>query len=91
VTQFGFSASSATPIGITEISCVLLYLVPPTRVLGAILLTGYLGGAVVTHVRVGEPFIAPLVLGIVVWAGLFARDRRVASLIPVVSRDGHSS
>ena len=51
--------------------------------LGAILITGYLGGAVVTHVRVGDPFIAPLLLGIIAWGGLFFRDARLRALIPL--------
>lgn len=58
---------------------------PKTSPLGAILLTGYLGGAVATHMRVGEPFIAPVVLGELVWAGLFLRDSRVRALLPLRS------
>ena len=62
----------------------MLYLVPRTTVLGAILLTGYLGGAVATHARVLEMgFLVPLVLGMLVWGGLFLRDPRVRALIPV--------
>jgi hypothetical protein len=61
----------------------VLYVVPQTAVLGAVLLTGYLGGAVATHVRVGESFAIPLVLGILVWAGLFLRDARVRALLPL--------
>jgi hypothetical protein len=83
--KFGYLERTATPLGIVEISCALLYAVPKTRVLGAILLTGYLGGAVATHVRVGDVFVMPLVLGIVVWAGLFLRDRRLRQLLPLVS------
>ncbi len=82
--KFGYPDSLATPIGIVEIACAVLYAIPKTRVLGAILMTGYLGGAIATHVRVGDVFIPPLVLGIFVWAGLFLRDDRVATLLPVV-------
>jgi hypothetical protein len=67
-----------------EIGCTLLYLIPPTAVLGAVLVTGYLGGAVATHVRLLEmQFLAPLLLGVLIWLGLFLRDPRVRALIPV--------
>ena len=81
--KFGFPESVLRPIGIVEVACAIIYLIPQTAVLGAILLTGYLGGAVVTHVRVGEPFIAPAALGVLVWAGLYLRDARVRALIPL--------
>lgn len=81
--KFGFPESTATPIGIVEIAAAVIYAIPKTRVLGAILMTAYLGGAVVTHVRVGEPFVAPIVLGILVWAGLYLRDARVRELLPL--------
>lgn len=75
-----------TPIGVIELVCVLLYLFPRTAVLGAVLLTGYLGGAILTHFRVSDPsYFMPLVLGIVVWLGLFLRDARVRALLPLVS------
>ena len=69
-------------IGITELVCTILYVIPQTAVLGAILLTGYLGGAVVTHVRMGEPFILPALFGVVLWLGLYLRDPRLRVLIP---------
>ncbi len=81
--EFGFSESTATSIGVVEIACAVLYAVPKTRFLGAILATGYLGGAIVTHVRVGQPFVAPLVLGVLVWVGLYLRDARLRALIPL--------
>ncbi|TLY12797.1 MAG: DoxX family protein, partial [Nitrospirae bacterium] len=59
--------------------------IPQTSVLGAILLTGYLGGATATHVRIGEPFYMPIVLGMLVWAGLFLRDDRLRALLPLRS------
>jgi hypothetical protein len=80
----GYAESAAIPIGIVEIACALIYAVPKTRVLGAVLVTGYLGGAIATHVRVGEAFAIPLVLGICAWAGLFLRDDRLGALLPVV-------
>ncbi len=76
-------ASLITPIGIIELACLTLYLIPRTSVLGAILLTGYLGGATVTHLRVGDPaFVGAVVAGIFVWGGLFFREPRVRALIP---------
>ena len=82
-TKFGFAESSLTPIGLLELTCVVVYLVPRTAVLGAILLTGYLGGAVVTHLRIGEPFFAPVILGILAWVGIFLRDERLRALLPL--------
>lgn len=81
--KFGFPEGLATPIGIVEFGAAIIYAIPKTRVLGAILLSAYLGGAVVTHVRVGDPFVAPIVLGILVWAGLYLRDARVRELLPL--------
>lgn len=81
--KFGYAESSIGPIGIVELACTMLYCVPKTSVLGAVLLTGYLGGAVATHVRVGDPFVLPLALGVLVWAGLFLRDERVRALLPL--------
>jgi DoxX-like family len=82
--QMGYPARLGLTLGIVEIGCTVLYLVPRTTVLGAILLTGYLGGAVATHARVLEmQFLVPLVLGVLVWGGLFLRDPRVRALIPV--------
>jgi hypothetical protein len=78
-----YPSATARPIGIVELSCVALYFVPATRVLGAILLTGYLGGAIATHVRAGEAiFVVPLLIGIVLWGGLFLRDPRLRQLLP---------
>jgi hypothetical protein len=78
----GFPDQAATYIGITAAACAVLYLLPPTAVLGAILVTGYLGGAVVTHVLGHESFAAPIIVGVVVWLGLFLRDPRLRALIP---------
>jgi hypothetical protein len=83
-TKFGFPLGTLLPIGIVELACVAIYLVPRTAVLGAILVTGYLGGAVVTHVRMGESvWIAPALLGAVAWLGLFLRDPRLRALLPL--------
>lgn len=82
--EHGYPAQYARGIIVTEIACAAVYLVPQTAVLGAILLTGYLGGATATHVRVGEfpQAVAPVVLGAFVWLGLFLRDARLRALIP---------
>lgn len=70
------------PLGVLEITCVAIYLFPPTAVLGAILLTGYLGGAICTHLRVGDTIFPHIVIGIIVWLGIFLRDQKLRSLIP---------
>jgi hypothetical protein len=81
--HLGWADRLATPLGIVELTVLALYLIPQTAVLGAILLTGYLGGAVATHVRVGDPFFMPVLLGVVFWLGLYLRDTRVRALIPL--------
>jgi hypothetical protein len=81
-TKLGWPEKLATPLGLVELACTVLYLIPQTAVLGAILLTGYLGGAIATHVRVGDPFHTVVVFGVLVWGGLFLRDPRLRVLIP---------
>ena len=83
--RLGYPESLALGIGIVELACVVVYVIPRTSVLGAILLTGYLGGATATHVRIGEPFFAPIVLGVLVWGGLFLCDARLRALLPLRS------
>jgi len=84
VNRFGYPASAAPVLGAVELACVVLYAVPRTAVFGAILLTGYLGGAVATHVRIGDPsFLIPLGLGVVAWAGLYFREERLRALLPL--------
>ena len=83
----GLAESLIVPIGILEISCAVVYLIPQTAVLGAILMCAYLGGATVTNLRVGDPWWPPILAGVLVWAGLFLRDRRVRSLLPLRSSD----
>lgn len=81
--RLGYSESVIVPIGIVEIACALLYLVPRTAVLGAILITGYLGGATATHVRVGDPtFFMPPLVGVIAWLGILLRDPRLRLLVP---------
>jgi DoxX-like family len=84
VGKFGYPESSLTGIGLVEIACAVVYAIPRTAVLGAVLLAGYLGGAVATHVRIGDPsFVMPLLLGILAWAGLYLRDERLHALLPL--------
>lgn len=68
-TKFGFDPGVIRPIGVVELLATLLFLVPRTSFVGAILITGYMGGAICTHLRVGEPIIIPIALGVVVWIG----------------------
>lgn len=81
--RLGYDESLALGIGLVELVCTVLYLVPRTSVLGAILLTGYLGGATATHLRIGEPYYAAVLLGVLVWGGLFLREERLRVLIPL--------
>lgn len=81
--HLGYPESLALGLAIVEIGCTVIYLIPSTAVLGAILLTGYLGGATASHVRIGEPFIFPVAFGVLVWLGLFLREPRLRALIPL--------
>ena len=83
VGKFGYPESTLTAIAVLEISCAALYTIPQTAVLGAVLVTGYLGGAVATHVRVGDVFVPPLALGLFVWAGIYLREGRLRALLPL--------
>jgi hypothetical protein len=83
--DLGYPDGVIVPLGLVLLACTALYLIPRTTVLGAILLTGYLGGAVATHVRVGDgafPLVFPVVLGMLLWGGLYFRDARLRSLLP---------
>jgi len=83
---YGSSEGLARSLGIITIVCTVLYAVPPTSILGAILLTGYLGGAIASHLRIDSPLFSHtlfgLYLGLMVWGGLWLRDRSLRSLIP---------
>ena len=84
--QLGFPEAVILPLGVVLLACTALYLVPRTAVLGAILLTGYLGGAVATHVRVQDgafPIVFPVIIGALLWGGLVLRDPRLAALLPM--------
>ena len=81
--HLGLPASMVLPLGILELTCVVIYLIPATSVLGAILLAGYVGGTIVTCWRSGDPFIINIVLGLVLWLGIYLREPRLKELIPL--------
>jgi hypothetical protein len=80
--HLGWPLGLAVALGVVELACVVIYLFPKTAVLGAILLTGYLGGAVAAHVRLEEQFAMPVILGVMLWGGLYLRDIRLRALLP---------
>lgn len=84
-TQLGYPVSVIRAIGLIQIACLAIYLLPRTSVLGAVLWTGYLGGAVATHLRVGSPLLThtlfPIYVAALLWAGLWLRDRRARGLL----------
>jgi DoxX-like family len=83
---YGSSETLARSLGVITLVCTMLYAVPPTSILGAILLTGYLGGAMASHVRIGSPLFSHILfgfyLGVMVWGGLWLRNRSLRALIP---------
>ncbi len=84
--QLGYPENVIVGLGIVVLACTIIYLIPRTAVLGAILLTGYLGGAVATHVRTEEglfPICFPVVFGALLWGGLYLRDARLRTLVPL--------
>jgi hypothetical protein len=86
-TQLGYPVHLAVAIGVIELVCLAAYVVPRSSVLGAILLTGYLGGAVATHVRVGSPLwshvLFPIYVAALLWGGLYLREGRLRALVPL--------
>jgi hypothetical protein len=90
-TSLGYPESVVFPLGVLQLVLLLLYLVPRTAVLGALLWTGYLGGAVATHVRLGNPLFShvlfPLYIAAFVWLGLWLRDARLRAVLPLRARD----
>ena len=87
--RLGYPEGLVLPIGIIELACLVVCVIPRTSILGAILLTGYLGGAVATHVRIGSPLFSqvlfPIYVGVMLWGGLFLRDHRLRALVPLRS------
>ena len=86
IAHLGWPESLLVQLSILEIFCVVIYLIPATSVLGAILLTGYIGGAICTHWRVGDPVYIHIVLGILIWLGIYLRESRLKELIPMRTR-----
>jgi hypothetical protein len=85
-TQLGYPAGLVITIGVLELTCLAVYVIPRTSVLGAILLTGYLGGAIATQVRAGTPLFSivfPIIIGALIWGDLFLRDERLRTVIPL--------
>jgi hypothetical protein len=84
---YGSSESLARTLGVITVACTVLYAIPPTSIVGAILLTGYLGGAMASHLRIGSPLFTHtlfgLYLGLMVWGGLWLRDRSLRTLLPL--------
>lgn len=85
--QMGYPVSLAVAIGTIELVCLAVYVIPPSSILGAVLLTGYLGGAIATHVRIGSPLFThilfPVYIAVLIWGGLLLRDTRVRALVPL--------
>lgn len=81
--HLGWSMAIVAFLGVLQVACAILYAIPRTAVLGAILLTGYLGGAIATVVRVGDSWILQFVFGVILWGGLYLRDPRIRALIPL--------
>jgi hypothetical protein len=86
--QMGWPTTLSRPIGVMELICVALYLFPRTSVIGAVLMTAILGGAVATHVRIGDPLFSHILLGVYLglfmWGGLYLRDARVRRVMPLM-------
>ena len=86
--EVGFAMGLTRVVGPIILACAILYAMPATRVLGAILVTGFLGGAICAHVRIGElgspPEIISLLLGAMTWGGLYARDPRIRAILPLI-------
>jgi len=86
LTGLGWPAAAGFPIGLLEATCLILYLVPRTAILGAVLMTGLLGAAMATHIRVGSPLYSHILfglyMGLFAWGGLWLRDARLRALLP---------
>ena len=83
--RIGWPESALNLLAFLQLGCILLFVFPRTAVLGAILLTGYMGGAIATYVRMGEPYpvLVPLSTAVIAWAGLFLREARLRTLLPL--------
>jgi len=88
--QLGFPVSAIVTIGVILLVCTVLYVIPQTAVLGTILLTGFLGGAVAANIRIGNPIfntLFPIIFAALVWTGIFLREPRLSTLVPLRKRD----
>jgi len=81
--HLGLPERMVIPLAILEVSCTVIYLIPHTSVLGAILLAGYVGGTICTHWRVADPFCTQIAIGVFLWRGLYLRERRLQELVPL--------
>lgn len=83
--RIGWPESALTGLALLQLGCLALYLIPPTAILGAVLLTGYLGGAIAAYTRMGEPYpvLVPLSTSLIAWAGIYLREERLRRLLPV--------
>ena len=83
-TRIGWPSSALTLLACLQLGCIVLFLIPPTAVLGAVLLTGYLGGAIASYTRIGEayPVLVPLSTSVIAWLGIWLRDARLRALLP---------
>jgi len=87
VNKFGFPEWELAWVGLLELTCATIYLIPRTAVIGGVLLAAYLGGAVVAHVRIADPgFVVAALLGVLAWGGLYLRDSRLRELVPLLRR-----
>lgn len=90
-TQLGYPQSVIVGLGLLQLACLVIYLLPRTSVLGAVLWTGYLGGAIATHLRVGSPLFShtlfPIYVAALLWGGLWVRDERLRSVLPIRAMD----
>lgn len=81
--HLGIPENLLVPLAIIELACVIIYAIPKTSVLGAVLFTGYMGGTMITHLRVGELPVTQVILALVVWLGIYLREPRLHSVLPV--------
>jgi len=81
--HMGWQKSMIFKLAILEMICAVLYLIPATSILGSVLLTGYIGGAIASHVRIGEPVFVQIIIGILLWLGIVLRESRLAEVLPI--------
>jgi hypothetical protein len=80
--KVGWDQSLIKPLGVVEAIAAVIFLIPQTAVLGAVLIAGYMGGAIATHVRIGDPFVVQAAIGVVAWLGVFLREPRLRKILP---------